>query len=259
MTCSHPKRVVCLSAEAVEILYEIGCSRRLVGVTGYATQPPAARRKPRVSGFSKVHYDRVDALRPDLIITFSDVQAAAAQELIRRGHTVLATNQRSLADIYATIRLLGQTMGRPDEAEKLIRKLRQEIARPHPSHKSRPKVYFEEWNEPFISGIRWVSELIEAAGGEDIFSELRTRSRASDRVVTSDEIIHRQPDLIMASWCGKKVKVKKICQRPGWQNIPAIRHGRIYEIPSAHILQPGPSLLKGFPELRRIIEKWNGS
>jgi iron complex transport system substrate-binding protein len=249
----YPSRIVCLSAEAVEIIYALGCGRRIVGVTGFAIEPAAVRRKPRVSGFSSVNFDRVDALKPDLIITFSDVQAEAAKELIRRGHTVLATNQRSLVEIFETVLLIGRVIGRESRAQKLTAKMRAEIFRRQP-HKSKcPKVYFEEWNDPLISGIRWVGELIEAAGGEDVFPELRNRSRAPDRIVTSDEIIRRQPNIIIASWCGKKANLAAICQRPGWNVIPAVRNGRVHEIKSAHILQPGPSLLKGFRQLRKII------
>lgn len=251
----HPSRIVCLSAEAVEIIYALGAGDRIVGVTGFAVEPPAARRKPRVSGFSSVNYDKVDALVPDLIVTFSDVQAEAAKELLRRGHTVLATNQRSLEQVFDTILLIGRTIGREALAEKLVTKMRREIFAKRSRAAKRPRVYFEEWNVPLISGIRWVGELIEAAGGEDIFSELRTRSRAPDRVVSAEEVIRRQPDIIIASWCGKKVNFDEIRQRPGWDVIPAVRDGRLYEIKSARILQPGLSLLKGFRELREIIRK----
>jgi iron complex transport system substrate-binding protein len=253
MAKNYPSRIICLSAEAVEIIYTLGSGNRIVGVTGFAVEPPAARRKPRVSGFSSVNYDKVDALKPDLIITFSDVQAEAVKELIRRGHTVLATNQRSLAEIFETILLIGRVIGRGTQAQKLADKMRAGIFSGRSRKSKHPKVYFEEWNDPFICGIRWVGELIEAAGGEDVFSELRNCSRAPDRVVTGEEIIRRQPDIIVASWCGKKANLDAICQRPGWDTIPAIRNGRVHEIKSAHILQPGPSLLKGFRQLREII------
>jgi iron complex transport system substrate-binding protein len=253
MVNSFPSRIVCLSAEAVEIVYALGCGRRIVGVTGFAVEPPAVRRKPRVSGFSNVNYDKVDALRPDLVITFSDVQAEAAKELLRRGHTVLATNQRSLTEIFETVLLIGRVIGQEARAQKLVAKMRAEIFQSYRRKKKRLKVYFEEWNDPLISGIRWVSELIEAAGGEDIFPELRNRSRAPDRVVTGDEVIRRQPDIIIASWCGKKADLEAICQRPGWTTIPAVGNGRVNEIKSAHILQPGPGLMRGFRQLREII------
>jgi iron complex transport system substrate-binding protein len=254
MPQSHPSRIICLSAEAVEIIYALGAGRRLVGVTGFAVEPPAVRHKPRVSGFSSVNCDKVDALKPDLIITFSDVQADAARELLRRGHTVLATNQRSLAQINETILLIGRILGREPQAKKLVTKMEKEIFARRSRRAKRPRVYFEEWNDPLISGIRWVGELIEAAGGDDIFPELRERSRAPDRVVSPDEVIRRQPDIIIASWCGKKVNFNQLRQRPGWDTIPAVRHNRLHEIKSAHILQPGLSLLKGFRQLREIID-----
>ncbi|HEY4414921.1 MAG TPA: cobalamin-binding protein [Verrucomicrobiae bacterium] len=260
MIKKHPRRIVCLSAEAVEILFALGCGQQIVGVTGFAMEPPAARLKPRVSGFSNVNYDKVDQLKPDLIITFSDVQAEAAKELIRRGHTVLATNQRSLNEVLETVLLLGRVVGREVKAQKLVAKMQETIfgkmLNKRSARSKRPKIYFEEWNDPLISGIRWVGELIEAAGGEDIFPELRNRSRAPDRVVTSEEIIRRRPDIIIASWCGNKVNMDAIRQRPGWHEIPAIRNGRIYEISSAHLLQPGLSLLKGFQSLQKIIRKY---
>ena len=253
MVNSFPSRIVCLSAEAVEIIYALGCGRRIVGVTGFAAEPPAVRRKPRVSGFSSVNHDKVDALRPDLIITFSDVQAEAAKELLRRGHTVLATNQRSLTEIFETVLLIGRLIGQEARAQELVAKMRAELFQRHPPKRKRPKVYFEEWNDPLISGIRWVSELIEAAGGKDIFPELRSRSRAPDRVVTGDEVIRRQPDIIVASWCGKKANLEAICQRSGWNGIPAVRDGHVHELQSADILQPGPGLMRGFRQLRKII------
>lgn len=255
---AYPSRIVCLSAEAVEVLYRIGCGERIVGVTRYAAEPPEARAKPLVGGFSDVNYEKIDALKPDLIITFSDVQADAARELIKRGHAVLATNQRSLNDVYDVILLIGRIAGCEDEARKLADEMRDEIfAACAASKKSeRPKVYFEEWDEPMISGIRWVGELIEAAGGVDIFPELREIPRAPDRVVTSEEIIQRQPDIIIASWCGKQARLDAIRKRPGWDVIPAVRNARVHEIKSAHILQPGPGLLRGFHQLREFIRAY---
>jgi|ERR1700677_3794107 len=251
----YPSRIVCLSAEAVEVLYNIGCGERIVGVTRYAAEPPEARSKPHVGGFSDVNYEKIDALKPDLIITFSDIQAEATKELMKRGHPVLATNQRSLEDVFNTILLIGRVVGCGEEARKLAGEMRAEIFKENiaPEETKRPRVYFEEWDEPMISGIRWVSELIEAAGGTDIFSELREIPRAPDRVVTGEEIIRRQPDIIIASWCGKKADLDGIRRRPGWDAIPAVRNSRVHEIKSAHILQPGPGLLRGFKQLREII------
>jgi len=252
MGADFPSRIVCLSAEAVEVLYLLGCGDRIAGVTGFAAEPPEARKKPRVSGFSSVDYEKIDALEPELVITFSDVQAAAAQELIRRGHTVLATNQRSIGEIFETILLISRIVHRESEALLLIERMRGEIKEIVPSSK-RPRVYFEEWDEPMISGICWVSELIEAAGGEDIFAEFRERKSARERVVTSKEVIERQPDIIIASWCGKKADLNAIRDRPGWSAIPAVRYGHVYEIDSAYILQPGPGVLKGLRQMREIV------
>lgn len=254
MQFRYPSRIVCLSAEAVDTLYRLSCGDLVVGVTSFAVEPPEARQKPCVSGFSSFNYDKIAALKPDLVITFSDVQAEAAQELIRRGFTVLATNQRSLADIFNTIRLIGRTVGRESQAERLVDEMHAELESKSASEKH-PTVYFEEWDDPMISGIPWVSELIEAAGGRDIFPELRDCSRAQQRVVKSDEVVRRQPEVIIASWCGKKANLAAIQQRPGWDAIPAVRDGRVYEIESAHILQPGPSLVKGFRELRALIRR----
>ena len=253
---TYPSRIICLSAEAVEILFRLGCADRIVGVTAFARKPVAARRKPRVSGFSSIDYDKIQALRPDLVITFSDVQAEAAKELIRRGHPVLATNQRSLEEILANILLLGRVVGREDAARRLTYKLSNAMSRfsvLKGTGKRRPTVYFEEWDDPLISGVRWVGELIDLAGGRDIFPELRAQARAPDRVVASQEVVRRQPDIIVASWCGKKVHLESFRTRPGWDSIPAVRAGRIYEIDSQHILQPGLSLLRGLNDLRRII------
>jgi iron complex transport system substrate-binding protein len=249
----YASRIVCLSAEAVDILYRLGCGDRVVGVTSFAVEPAEARKKVCVSGFSSFNFERIDALGPDLVITFSDVQATAAQELIRRRHTVLATNQRSLAEVFQTILLIGRTVGREREAERLVNEMRAEIYRNSAARRDGPTVYFEEWDDPMISGIRWVSELIEAAGGRDIFPELHDRARAPDRVVTSEEVIRRQPEVIIASWCGKKANLDAIRQRAGWDSIPAVRNGRIHEVDSAHILQPGPVLIKGLRQLRAIL------
>lgn len=256
---AYPSRIVCLSAEAVEVLYRIGCGKRIVGVTRYAAEPPEARDKPLVGGFSDVNYEKIDALKPDIIITFSDIQADAARELLRRGHAVLATNQRSLQEVFDTILLLGRVVGCESEAQKLAGEMRGEIFGKTAAsvETKRPKVYFEEWDEPMISGIRWVGELIEAAGGVDTFPEFRDIPRAPDRVVTGEEIIRRQPDIIIASWCGKKADFDAIRGRPGWNAIPAVRNSRMHEIKSAHILQPGPGLLHGFRQLREIIRATN--
>ena len=249
---SYPSRIVCLSADSADILFELGVADRIVGVTAFAAQKPDGI--PCISGFSTVHLDKVDALKPDLVIAFSDVQANAARELICRGRNVLTTNQRSLTDIFHAILLLGRIVGKAHEAEILVQRMRVQILGVPCSTPMRPKVYFEEWDEPFISGIQWVSELIEAAGGCDIFQSLRNRPRAMDRQVTSAQVIACSPDVIIASWCGKKADIAAIARRPGWDAIPAVKLGRIYEINSDDLLQPGPRILKGFERLREIIQ-----
>jgi iron complex transport system substrate-binding protein len=223
-----------------------------VGVTAFAQTPAGAQRKPRVSGFSSVDYQKIEALRPDLVITFSDVQAEASRELIRRGYPVVATNQRSLEEIFATVQMLGRIVGREAAARRLAARMTSALA-PTAGARQRPAVYFEEWNNPLISGVGWVGEMIERAGGRDIFPELRNRGRAPDRVVSGEEVVRRQPDIIIASWCGKKARLDQIRNRPGWDSIPAVSADRIYEIDSQRILQPGPSLAAGMRELRRII------
>lgn len=248
----YPSRIVCLSAEAVEVLFHLGCEEKIVGVTRYASYPPEARSKPIISGFSDVRYGEIDELRPDLVITFSDIQAEVTKELMRRGHTVLATNQRSLEEVFSTIVLIGRVVGCESVAKELADAMRKEIFT-QDTDAHRPRVYFEEWDEPMITGIRWVGELIEAAGGVDVFPEMREVPRAPDRVVTGDEVIKRAPDIIVASWCGKKANPDAIKKRPGWDAIPAVRDARVHEIKSADILQPGPGLLRGFRQLREII------
>lgn len=241
-----PSRIVCLTEETVEALYLLGEQDRIVGVSGYAVRPPRVRReKPRVSAFTSADIPKILALAPDLVLTFSDLQADIAAELIRRGVAVHAFNQRDVAGILAMIRTLGALVGAVDEAEKLARKyeLRLSHVASMASSKPRPKVYFEEWDDPLISGIGWVSELIEIAGGKDVFSKLRKHSSAKERIVTERDVIAAAPDIILASWCGKKVVPDKIRQRPGWDTIPAVRNGQIVEIKSPLILQPGPAVL----------------
>lgn len=251
---AFPSRIVCLSAEAVEVLFHLGCGERIVGVTRYAAYPPEVRSKPVISGFSDVKYGEIDELRPDLVITFSDIQAEVTKELMRRGHTVLATNQRSVEEVFRTIVLIGRAVGCEPAALELADAMRREIfAQDADAQADRPRVYFEEWDEPMITGIRWVGELIDAAGGVDIFPEMRDVPRAPDRVVAGDEVIKRAPDIIVASWCGKKANLDAIKKRPGWDAIPAVRNAHVHEIKSTDILQPGPGLLRGFRQLREII------
>jgi iron complex transport system substrate-binding protein len=241
-----PRRIVCLTEETVETLYLLGEQDRIVGVSGYAVRPPQVRReKPRVSAFISADLPKILALEPDLVLTFSDLQADIVSGLVRSGIAVHAFNQRDIAGILAMIRMLGALVGVAERADQLATGFEQRLAAiastPRPSPK--PKVYFEEWDDPIISGICWVSELIEIAGGEDALPDLRTRQAAKDRIVSSDVVRKTAPDVILASWCGKKVVPDKIRKRPGWDGIPAVINDRIVEIKSPLILQPGPAAL----------------
>jgi iron complex transport system substrate-binding protein len=241
-----PRRIVCLTEETVETLYLLGEEDRIVGVSGYAVRPPRVRKeKPRVSAFISADIPKILALEPDLVLCFSDLQAGIATELIRAGVAVHVFNQRDVAGILAMIRTLGALVGEPEKAAALAGTLARrldEVARAVRG-KPRPRVYFEEWDDPLITGIGWVSELIEIAGGEDVFPHLRRQKSAKDRIVTLDAVIEAAPDVILASWCGKKVVPEKIRGRPGFERIPAVRDNRIVEIKSALILQPGPAAL----------------
>ena len=241
-----PERIVCLTEETVETLYLLGQENRIVGVSGYAVRPKRVRKeKPRVSAFTSADIPKILALDPDLVLTFSDLQADISAELLRQGVAVLGYNQRGVAGILAMIRSLGALTGVTERAEALAssyeRRLDQIADRA--VGKARAVVYFEEWDDPMISGIRWVSELIAIAGGQDAFPQLTLEQAAKDRIVTSDQVIDAKPDVILASWCGKKVRPEKIAARPGWDSIPAVRDGRITEIKSPLILQPGPAAL----------------
>jgi iron complex transport system substrate-binding protein len=241
-----PSRIICLTEETVETLYLLGEQDRIVGVSGYAVRPPQVRReKPRVSAFTSADIPKILALEPDLVLTFSDLQAEIAAALIRAGIAVHAFNQRDIGGILTMIRTLGALAGAADKAEKLARSYEARLAEVTASVRGRwkPKVYFEEWDDPHISGIGWVSELIEIAGGEEAFPELRKQKAAKARIVSPQDVIAAAPDVILASWCGKKVVPDKIRQRPGWDVIPAVRNDRIVEIKSALILQPGPAAL----------------
>ncbi|MEM6971548.1 MAG: cobalamin-binding protein [Pseudomonadota bacterium] len=241
-----PERIVCLTEETVETLYLLGEEARIVGVSGYAVRPARVRReKPRVSAFTSADIPKILALKPDLVLTFSDLQAEIAAALIKAGVMVTAYNQRSVEGILAMIRHLGASVGRGEAAARLAdgyaRRLDDVAARA--SDTSRPVVYFEEWDEPMISGIAWVSELVGIAGGRDAFPAEAREAAARDRIVTPEAVIGAAPDIILASWCGKKVRPEKIAARPGWDQIPAVAAGRITEIKSPLILQPGPAAL----------------
>ncbi|MEM9477239.1 MAG: cobalamin-binding protein [Pseudomonadota bacterium] len=241
-----PERIVCLTEETVETLYLLGEEDRIVGVSGYAVRPARVRKeKPRVSAFTSADIPKILALAPDLVLTFSDLQSEIAAELIRAGVMVTAYNQRDVAGILAMIRHLGATVGQGPRAGRLAdayeRRLATVAARAGDA--TRPRVYFEEWDDPMISGIQWVSELVEIAGGRDLFPDLAQQGAATGRIVTADQVITAAPDIILASWCGKKVRPEKIAARPGWTTIPAVRDARIHEIKSPLILQPGPAAL----------------
>lgn len=241
-----PERIVCLTEETVETLYLLGVEDRIVGVTGYAVRPKRVRKeKPRVGAFTSADIPKILALEPDLVLTFSDLQADIAAELIRAGVAVVSYNQRSVAGILAMIRHLGAMVGQGPRAESLAAGYAQRLAdiAQRAEGKPRPRVYFEEWDDPMISGIGWASELVGIAGGRDVFAELAQKQGARDRFVTSDQVIAAAPEVIIASWCGKKVRPEKIAERPGWDSIPAVRDARICEVKSPLILQPGPAAL----------------
>jgi iron complex transport system substrate-binding protein len=241
-----PSRVVCLTEETTETLYLLGQGDRIVGVSGYTVRPPEARKKPKISAFINAKFDKIAALEPDLILAFSDLQADLVAELIRRGLPVVTFNQRSVGEILQMIRMLGGLMGCQAKAERLADQLEagldgiREAAACLPK---RPRVFFEEWDEPLISGIRWVEELVEVAGGDPIFPELAQCGLAKNRIVDPGEVARRDPDVVFASWCGKKMKKATIQNRPGWDHVGAVRNDRIFEIKSTYILQPGPAAL----------------
>jgi iron complex transport system substrate-binding protein len=241
-----PRRIVCLTEETVETLYLLGEQDRIVGVSGYAVRPPQVRReKPRVSAFISADIPKILALEPDLVLAFSDLQADIVADLVRAGVAVHVFNQRDVAGILSMIRTIGALVGAAERADQLATAYEQRLAKIASTARRlpKPKGYFEEWDDPLISGIGWVSELIEIAGGEDVLPELRWRQAARDRIVSPDAVRVAAPDVILASWCGKKVVRDRIRQRPGWNEIPAVRNDRIVEIKSALILQPGPAAL----------------
>ena len=242
-----PARIVCLTEETVETLYLLGEEARIVGISHYVVRPPRARKeKPRVTSFVTGNVDEIVALRPDLVLGFSDVQAELAATLVKRGLEVLVTNQRTVAEILDAIRLLGAIVGRPAEAAALADGLAANVAATRDRAATlprRPRVYFEEWDDPLISAIGWVSELIEVAGGDEIFAERRGGRAARERFVEPADVLDRAPELVLASWCGKKFNRKRFEARPGFADLPAVRAGQVFEVPSPIILQPGPAAL----------------
>lgn len=257
-----PQRIVCLTEETVETLYLLGAEKRIVGISGYTVRPPRARKeKPRISAFTSAKIDAILALNPDLVLGFSDLQADIAGHLIRRGVAVHIFNQRTVSGILAMIEMLGAMIGEAAKSEKLIAQLGDGLAAIGAGAAAlarRPRVYFEEWNDPLICGIGWVSELIELAGGTDVFAERASQPSARGRILADpDAVIMRAPDIIIGSWCGKKFQPDQLRSRPGWQAIPAVRDGHLYEIKSCDILQPGPAALTdGVEQLHHLIAGW---
>ena len=262
MSTEFPERIVCLTEETTETLYLLGEDWRIVGISGFTVRPQRARKeKPRVSAFTSARIDRILALRPDLVLGFSDLQADIAKELVRSGIEVHVFNHRSVTEIFRMIRTLGGMIGREARTAALVEQLSrhvEEIRARAARLGARPKVYFEEWDDPQISGIRWVSELIGIAGGDDCFPELSHEALAKNRIIADiAEVPRRRPDLILGSWCGKKFQPRSVRERPGWDSVPAVANGDLYEIKSSIILQPGPAALTdGLDAIHAIVARW---
>ncbi len=256
----YPERIVCLTEESTETIYLLGEEERIVGISGFVVRPPQARKeKPKVSLFTSANIEAILQLHPDLVLGFSDLQADIAAQLIRAGIPVYIFNHRTLSGIFSMIHQLGGILGVPEKAKILVESLQHKlntIKNQAVTFPRKPVVYFEEWYDPLITGIGWVSELIEIAGGKDCFPELSHQALAKERIIADpQEVIRRQPDIIVGSWCGKKFKPEQVRKRSGWNNIPAVKHNRIYEIPSSIILQPGPAaILEGLDQLHAIIK-----
>ena len=257
-----PQRIVCLTEETTEWLYLLGQEHRIVGISGYTVRPRRAREeKPKVSAFLSAKIDKILALQPDCVFGFSDLQADIAAALIRAGIQVTVFNQRSVAEIFSMLYQVGAMVGQAGQAHECIAQMQAQleaIRQKAATFKRRPKVFFEEWDEPHISGIRWVSELMAIAGGDDVFPELAVQPMGKDRIIADGQtIIDRAPDIVIGSWCGKKFRPEKVAARPGWQDVPAVREGQLFEIKSADILQPGPAALTdGVAQLHRIFCDW---
>ena len=257
-----PQRIVCLTEETTEWLYLLGQEARIVGISGYTVRPRRARvEKPKVSAFLSAKIDKILALEPDCVFGFSDLQADIAALLIRAGVQVTVFNQRSVDEIFSMLYQVAAMVGQAEQGLQRLADMRQQlddIRRTAAGFKRRPKIYFEEWDEPHISAIRWVSELMGIAGGDDCFPELARMSLGKDRIIADGQtIVERAPDIIIGSWCGKKFRADKVAARPGWQDVPAVRHGQLFEIKSADILQPGPAALTdGVAQLHRIVQQW---
>ncbi|RDS84633.1 cobalamin-binding protein [Dyella monticola] len=257
-----PHRIVCLTEEPTEVLYALGEEHRIVGISGFTVRPPRARKeKPKVSAFTSAKLDEILALQPDLVIGFSDIQADIARELIRAGIEVWISNHRSVEGILAYIRRLGAMVGAHEKAEQYAQRAEAHLAQVRATASAcsrRPKVYFEEWDEPLITGIRWVAELVNIAGGEDLFPELAREPLAKHRILADGgEVARRAPDIILGSWCGKRFRPERVAAREGWDEVPAVRNGDLYEIKSPIILQPGPAaLFDGLDAIHAVIAGW---
>jgi iron complex transport system substrate-binding protein len=261
MPARYPERIVCLTEETTETLYLLGEERRIVGISGYTVRPPRARReKPRVSAFLSARQDAILELKPDLVLGFSDLQADIARELAKAGLNVVLFNQRSIDEILSMILMLAAMVGAQEKGSRLVADLERNLAEVRAGAarlRRRPRVYFEEWDEPMISGIRWVSELVAVAGGDDVFAEKATSQAATGRIVTSEAVLEGAPDIMIASWCGKKFRPERVRARQGWDALPAVRDGQLHEVKSAEILQPGPAALTdGVRRLQEIISGW---
>ena len=257
-----PQRIVCLTAETTEIAFALGAGERVAGVPGTARRPEAARERARVGGFTTFRADKILALQPDLVLAFSDLQRDVVGELIAAGISVLCTNQRSFDDVLRAILLIGGALGREEAAHDLIADIRDEVkqVREYSSvWPDRPRVYFEEWMDPLISGIGWVADLIEIAGGRDVFAELRERAGARERIVSAEEVVRRDPQIVLASWCGKPVDRAAFAARPGWSAMTAVATGQIHEIAGEDILSPGPSLMHGLRRIHEIIQSFQAA
>jgi iron complex transport system substrate-binding protein len=259
----YPQRIVCLTEEPTEVLYALGQEERIVGISGFTVRPTRARReKPRVSAFTSAKLDRILALKPDLVVGFSDIQADIAQALIKSGIEVWISNHRSVDGILGYVRRLGALVGAADQAERYALELEAHLERVRQAAdrlKRRPRVYFEEWDEPLITGIRWVSELIGIAGGDDVFPERAVCALAKDRILAdAGEVVRRAPDIVLGSWCGKRFRPAQVASRAGWDQVPAVRDGELHEIKSPLILQPGPAALTdGLDAIHRILRQWS--
>jgi len=261
MPARYPERIVCLTEETTETLYLLGEERRIVGISGYTVRPARARReKPRVSAFLSARIDKILELKPDLVLGFSDLQADIARELAKAGMNVMIFNQRSVDEILCMILTLSAMVGAAEKGSRLVASLEkglEEVRAAASRFPRRPRVYFEEWDEPMISGIRWVSELVEIAGGEDILSELSTSQAATGRIHDGRGVIACKPDIILASWCGKKFRPERVRARAAWETVPAVRDDQLFEIKSAEILQPGPAALTdGVQRMHAIFRTW---